>query len=208
MRALNRKSRNASCRTRRLDDSYMSMLDERDRRSAEGAPVSGAPTRSLRSLYLVRLQVNLGTSWHPFDMPPHSSDEQDYLLRIIRQAGEALARLRARLAGGASAPEVRRHTDTAIGALLGRESVVLARLDPESAARLAGHPASVALWIALLDVDAEAAAAADDMAGAEVVRARALALRAAADRIWSMDVPRQLPTATTDVVDHDPAQPG
>ena len=118
-------------------------------------------------------------------MRPRGNTQEDYLLRIIRQAAELLRQLRRRLTGGeASADDVRRDAATAIEFLLGSQAPVLALLDPGSAVRLVGHPALVTLWAALLDVEADAADAGGDALFAARRRARASELREAARRAW------------------------
>jgi hypothetical protein len=117
-------------------------------------------------------------------MTPSRSEERDYLLRLVRQAAELLRRLRERLVGGDAPERVREDAAAAIATLLGREGPLLARLDADSAVRLAGHADRVASWAALLEVEADAAAAAGDVDAARARRARAESLRAAARRIW------------------------
>jgi len=118
-------------------------------------------------------------------MRPRGTTQEDYLLRLIRQAGEALRRLRRRLTGSGDAPEiVRMDAAAAIDALLGVQSPMLAVLDPVSACRIAAHPDVVALWAALLDVEAGALHAMGDAPTAARREARATALRDAAREIW------------------------
>ena len=118
-------------------------------------------------------------------MRPRGNTQEDYLLRIIRQAAELLRQLRRRLLGGeASAESIRQDAAVAIDFLLGSQGPVLGMLDAISAARLVGHPAIVELWCALLDVEAEAAEASGDPTFALRCRARALALRNAARMLW------------------------
>jgi len=118
-------------------------------------------------------------------MRPRGNTQEDYLLRIIRQAGEMLRQLRRRLLGGeTSAASIRQDAAAAIDLLLGSQASVLGMLDPGSAVRLVGHPAVVELWCALLDVEADAADATGDPAFATRRRARAVALRAAARSLW------------------------
>jgi hypothetical protein len=119
-------------------------------------------------------------------MRPRGNTQEDYLLRIIRQAGEMLRQLRWRLLGGeTSAETLRLDAAAAIDLLLGSQASVLGMLDPDSAVRLVGHPAVVQLWCALLDVEADAADASGDPAVATRRRTRALALRDAARPLWS-----------------------
>jgi hypothetical protein len=109
------------------------------------------------------------------------ADEQDYVLRLIRQAAEALRLLRLRLAGGRDAPaRVRRQAAAAAAGLLGRDAPLLHALDAASAVRLVADPRRVALWAGLLDVEADAARAEGDAESAAARENRAAALRAAA----------------------------
>ena len=119
-------------------------------------------------------------------MRPRGNTQEDYLLRMIRQAGEILRQLKHRLLGGESSPEsIRRDAAAAIDLLLGSQAPVLAMLDPASAVQLVGHPALVELWCSLLDVEADAADATGDATFAARRRARAVALRDAARSLWS-----------------------
>lgn len=118
-------------------------------------------------------------------MRPRGTTQEDYLLRIIRQAAELLRQLRRRLLGGeASAETIRRDASVAIELVLGSQAPVLALLDPASAVQLVGHPALVELWAALLDVEAAAAEADGDIVFAARRRGRAGALRDAARELW------------------------
>ncbi len=135
-------------------------------------------------------------------MRSRSGDREDYVLRVIRQAAEALRLLRLRLAGGADSPEVvRRQAAAAVDALLGADAPLLGRLDAPSAVRLVGDPRRVALWRGLLDVEAAAAGAAGDPARADALGRRARALAAAAAERWP-DLPDHAP------VDAPGAAPG
>ena len=69
-------------------------------------------------------------------------------------------------------------------ALLGSQFSVLGLLDPASAVRLVGQPDIVAVWIALIEVEAGALDAMGDASNAERRRARAHALRDAATTLW------------------------
>jgi hypothetical protein len=118
-------------------------------------------------------------------MRPRGNTQEDYLLRMIRQAAELLRQLKRRLLGGeVGAETIRQDASAAIDFLLGAQAPVLAMLDPLSAVRLAGHPALVELWTSLLDVEADAAEASGDPAFAVRRRARAVALRDAARTLW------------------------
>ena len=114
--------------------------------------------------------------------------QQDYVLKLIQEAGEVLARLRAKLLGTESKPEaLRADAALAIRALLGDDASLLALLDADTAVRIAGSPERVALWAALLDVEAEAARSCGDAQYAESRHARANALRAAAAALEAED---------------------
>ena len=118
-------------------------------------------------------------------MRPRGNTQEDYLLRMIRQAAEILCQLKHRLLGGEqSAESIRHDAAAAIDLLLGSQAPVLAMLDPASAVRLVGHPALVELWASLLDVEADAAESAGDPTFAARCRARVAALRAAARSVW------------------------
>src|SRR5690348_9375590 len=118
-------------------------------------------------------------------MKPRGNTQEDYLLRIIRQAGEMLRQLRRRLLGGETSPaSIRQDAASAIDLLLGSQSPVLGVLDPDSAVRIVGHPALVALWTSLLDVEADAAQRCGDSTFATQRRGRALGLRDAARSLW------------------------
>lgn len=117
-------------------------------------------------------------------MRSRSYEEQDYLLRMIQQAAEALRRLRGRLDAG-DAPEVVRQDAAAAAAnLLGAAGPMLTRLDAESAARLLGNRDRLEMWACLLDLEAEALAAGGDRSLAKATRERSAALRAAGARHW------------------------
>jgi len=128
-------------------------------------------------------------------MRPRGNTQEDYLLRIIRQAAELLRQLRRRLLGGEeNAGSIRRDAAAAIDLLLGSQASVLGMLDPESAVRMLGHPALVDLWTALLDVEADAAEADGDVGVATRRRTRVAALRRAALHAWG-------PTNTDDTAE-------
>lgn len=118
-------------------------------------------------------------------MRPRSTNQEDYLLRLIKEAAAALRLLRHRLAGTTDAPEsIREQAAQAIAMLLGGRASLLERLDARSAAHLVGHPEHVALWAGLLDVEADAARRSGDSGAAAGLHARATALRAAAAALW------------------------
>ena len=118
-------------------------------------------------------------------MRPRGNTQEDYLLRMIRQAAELLRQLRRRLLGGEeSAETIRQDAAAAIDFLLGAQAPLLGMLDPGSAVHLVGHPALVELWTTLLDVEADAAEASGDAIVAARRRARTTALRDAARSVW------------------------
>ena len=118
-------------------------------------------------------------------MRSRDAEEEDYLLRLIRQAADVLRRLRHLMLSGAGSPEViRLDAANAIEALLGPQARILSRLDAMSAARLVGHPDHVALWGALLVVEADATSSTGDSASAARLHERARTLREAARVIW------------------------
>jgi ribosomal protein S18 acetylase RimI-like enzyme len=124
-----------------------------------------------------------------FQLRIRRTDREDYLLRQFRQAAELLRRLRERLTGATAAPAaVRRDAVAAVDALLGAESPLLRRLDAPSAARLLGHPAPVAAWADLLDLQTDAARREGDAPAGDALAARARALRVAVSEAWPLDL--------------------
>jgi hypothetical protein len=112
-----------------------------------------------------------------------NSEQEDFLLRVIQQMGQALARIREMLLGGTSSgAAVRVEIAATSAALLGRDSAMLERLDAESAVRLIASPARVALWVQLLDAEAESWDREGGSERASACRARAAALRHASAR--------------------------
>lgn len=108
-----------------------------------------------------------------------SSQREDHLLRVIRQAAEALRRLREALEGEASATEIEQQAGAAIGELLGPRYGLLSSLDPGSAASLIADPRRVELWASLIRVQSAARRQSGDEAGATVLERRADALEQA-----------------------------
>jgi hypothetical protein len=102
--------------------------------------------------------------------------ERDYIMRMIAAAAAAVARLRAKLAGGAPGNDVVGEARTAQTALLGSEALLLRALDPASAAHAIGDPERLEAWSALLSVEAEALRTTGDDVGAEQILKRAAAL--------------------------------
>jgi hypothetical protein len=115
-------------------------------------------------------------------MPLRSRNQDDYIERLIRQAAEAVRRLRERLTGTASASaEVVAAARAAQGELLGDEAGLLQHVDAATAAWMVRDAERVRLWAELLRVEAAAhrqGGAADVAARLE---ARAALLARAAD---------------------------
>jgi hypothetical protein len=104
------------------------------------------------------------------------SQREDYLLRTLRQAAEALRRLREALTGDGSPDEIERDADSAIGDLLGPRYQLLSSLDVTSAISLIADPRRVELWIGLIRVKAETRRRLGDEEGAAELEKRADAL--------------------------------
>jgi len=101
------------------------------------------------------------------------SQREDYLLRQLRQAAEALRRLREMLTGEASAGAVDRQADEAMGELLGPRYQLLSSLDAMSAASLVADARRIELWSDLIRVQAMARRMSGDEPGALVLEKRA-----------------------------------
>jgi hypothetical protein len=118
-------------------------------------------------------------------MRSRDSTQDDYILRMIRQAADALRLLRHRLMGTSESPEgIRAGAEAAINMLLGPRAPMIERLDAASAARLVGHPDEVDLWADLMEVEADALERGGDAATAEQRRRRVFDLRAAVIAAW------------------------
>ena len=107
------------------------------------------------------------------------SQREDYLLRLIRQVGEALRRLREALNGEADPAEIEREAGAAIGELLGPRHGLLSSLDPVSAASLIADPRRIELWASLIRVQGAARRRLGDEAGATALERRAYAMEQA-----------------------------
>lgn len=108
-----------------------------------------------------------------------SREQDDYVLRLIRQAAEMVRRLRERLTGGAPSAEVVAASRAAQGELLGPGAGLLQQVDAATAAWMVGDAERVLLWADLLRVEAGAHRAAGDVDGAVRLEARAAALAGA-----------------------------
>jgi hypothetical protein len=116
------------------------------------------------------------------------SAREDYLLRMIQQIAAIVARLRERLSGttaSAEASDIEREAGAAITNLLGPQGSLLQALDPASAVRLVADAERVALWVALMRVQAEAHRVAGRSDAGDRLAARADAIEQAARAVWS-----------------------
>ena len=115
------------------------------------------------------------------------SAREDYLLRMIQQIAAVLARLRERLTGATAAndaADVEREGGAAIVSLLGPQASLLQQLDSASAVRLVADADRVALWVALIRVQADALRLRGRVEGSDRLTARAAALEQAAAAAW------------------------
>ncbi len=120
-------------------------------------------------------------------MRVRSPAQEDYLLRMIREAAEALRRLREMLTGSAqSSAAVRAELANTMGRLLGPDASLLQRLDVATAVRLLNDRRRLELWIGALELEADALTASGSPE-AVVVRSRAGALREAGVRLERSD---------------------
>jgi hypothetical protein len=116
-------------------------------------------------------------------MGTRSGEQEDYLIRIIKQAAEAIRRLREKLTTSAtSSPGIRQEVNSATEQLLGAHAVMLARLDAETAVRLVGSRRHAQLWADFVELEADACYVEGDFVAGAVRRVRAEELRAAIDR--------------------------
>jgi hypothetical protein len=115
-------------------------------------------------------------------MPLH---QRDFILRLIEQAGVAVARLKALLGlgGAAEAETVLHEAEGAQSALLGPIWPTVRLLDPASAAMLVGDPRRVSAWAELLRLQAAAYEIRGDAAEAERLTKQAEALEREAGRL-------------------------
>jgi hypothetical protein len=99
--------------------------------------------------------------------------ERDYILRMIAAAAAAVARLRARLLGGAQPDEIIQEVRAAQVELLGKEVGLLRALDAASASHAVGDKDRLKAWADLLRVEAEAHRAAGRLDEADALERRA-----------------------------------
>ncbi len=119
-------------------------------------------------------------------MRSRSTEQEDYLIRLIRQVGELARRLRERLTGSAEeTATVRFETAQAVEQLLGPDGPLLSRVDAGTAIRLVGSPSRIALWLELLAIEAEACRLAGSNDEADALLSRMISLREAQERAES-----------------------
>lgn len=107
--------------------------------------------------------------------------QRDLILRLIEQAGAAIARLRARLGLGATEAErVVRDAEQAQAALFGQLWPSVRVLDPTSAAMLVGDARQLHAWLDLMRVQAAAYEQIGATEESQALTARADALERAA----------------------------
>ena len=110
--------------------------------------------------------------------------QEDYLVRLIRQAFDVLRRLRAKLMGDPLAADaVVRGAREAQGELLGPLFGAMTMVDPDTAVGLMRDRERLEAWVELMRLEAEALRAAGDAAGAEAVARRADAVQEAYKRL-------------------------
>lgn len=112
-------------------------------------------------------------------MGTRSGEQEDYLIRIIKQAAEAIRRLREGMTSATARSGIRQEVNSATEQLLGAQAGMLARLDAETAVRLVGDLRRAQLWADLVELEADACYVDGDSVAGAVRRARAVALRAA-----------------------------
>ncbi len=117
-------------------------------------------------------------------MRTRNTEQEDHLLRLIKQAAEALRRLREQLAGSAeAAPSVRDEVRQSVAQLLGDEGPLLGVIDAHTAVRLLGSARKLEVWTQLLELEADAAEQHNKTSEAQALRARVTSLRAAAAQL-------------------------
>ncbi len=110
--------------------------------------------------------------------------QEDYLVRLIRQAFDVLRRLRAKLMGDPrAADEVVRGAREAQGELLGPLFGAMTMVDPDTAVGLMRDRERLEAWVELIRLESDALRAGGDEAAAEAVGRRADAIREAYERL-------------------------
>ena len=98
---------------------------------------------------------------------------------MISQVAAAIARLRARLGGGATSEELLPEIRAAEGELLGPRGQLLRSVDAGTAAHLLGSPEAVRVWVDLLRLEADVLRTNGDIEAAQLIEARVLQLEGA-----------------------------
>lgn len=101
--------------------------------------------------------------------------QRDYLMRLVQQATEAMARA-AGLRTEGKGLEARRTLDGALVDLLERHATLFAHLDAATAARMLADPDRVRMAAKIVAAQAELALEQDDTFASHALRARAVAL--------------------------------
>jgi hypothetical protein len=110
--------------------------------------------------------------------------QEDYLIRLIRQAFDVLRRLRAKLMGDPlAADDVVRGAREAQAELLGPLFGAMTMVDPDTAVGLMRDRERLEAWVELMRLEADALRAAGDAAGADTVARRADAVQEAYERL-------------------------
>lgn len=110
--------------------------------------------------------------------------QEDYLVRLIRQAFDVLRRLRARLMDDPLAADaVARGAREAQAELLGPLFGAMVMVDPDTAVGLMRERERLEAWVELMRLEADALRVAGDDAGSTVVARRAEAVREAYERL-------------------------
>jgi hypothetical protein len=120
------------------------------------------------------------------------TSQSDYIIRLIEQLGAMLARLRGRLAGGSpeAAQEVLDETRQAQAELFGPLWEVISRVDSHTAVSLIHEPSTIDSWIALLQLEREAARVGGNESSAEGANRRLIELHGELDRLRAHDPDR------------------
>ena len=110
--------------------------------------------------------------------------QEDYLIRLIRQAFDVLRRLRAKLMGDPlAADDVVRGARDAQAELLGPLFGAMTMVDADTAVGLMRDRERLEAWVELMRLEADALRAAGDAAGAAAVARRADAVQEAYERL-------------------------
>ena len=110
--------------------------------------------------------------------------QEDYLVRLIRQAFDVLRRLRAKLMGDPlAADEVVRGARDAQAELLGPLFGAMTLVDPDTAVGLMRDRERLEAWVELMRLEADALRAAGDPAAADTAARRADAMQEAYERL-------------------------